>query len=196
MLTGSLSFAADETSKQLTVTRVTDSLAEGSETMEVTLSSAQQGAGSEGTLRDRYFLGTQVVGSATLVDKPSQDWWFGQLGAAVLTEASWKLDTDNDRLDRLLEYAFGGDIGTDDSALLPSYQFSGNTLELYYSQNNALTDLTFSVLTSTDLSDWTETGVINSLDGPANPTGVESRKGAITLGSGEAKRFLRLGIEK
>jgi hypothetical protein len=196
MLTGSVSFAADETSKQLTVTRVADSLAEGSEAVQVAMTVAQQVAGSGGTLRDRYFLGPQVMGSATLADKPSQDWWFGQLGATVLTDALWKLDTDNDRLDRLLEYAFGGDIGTDDSALLPSYQFSGNTLELYYSQNNALTDLTFSVLTSTDLSDWTETGVIYSLDGPANPAGVESRKGAITLGSGETKRFLRLRIEK
>lgn len=196
MLTGSVSFTADETSKQLTVTRVVDSLAEGSESMEVTVTAAQQAAGSGGALRDRYFLGTQTMDSATLADKPSQDWWFGQLGAAVLTDALWKLDTDNDQLDRLQEYAFGGSIGTDDSALLPTFQFSANTLELYYSQNNALTDLTFSVLTSTDLFDWTEVGVDYSLDGPANPTGVESRKGEVTLVTEETRRFIQLRIEK
>jgi hypothetical protein len=186
MLTGSVSFAADVTSKQLTVTRVADSLAEGSETMEVTVTVAQQAAGTDGALRDRYFLGTEVMDSATLADKPSQDWWFSQFGATALTDALWKLDSDNDQLDRLQEYAFGGSIGTNDRALLPTFQFSGNTLELYYSQNNALTDLTFSVLTSTDLSDWAETGVDYSLIGPANPTGVESRKGAVTIGAGEA----------
>ncbi|MBT8038475.1 MAG: metallophosphoesterase [Verrucomicrobiae bacterium] len=195
MLTGSVSFAADETSKQLTVTRVADSLAEGAETMEVTVTGAQQAAGTDGALRDRYFLGTQVMDSATLADKPSQDWWFGQFGATALTNALWKLDTDNDRLDRLQEYALGGSIGTDDSALLPTFQFSENTLELSYSQNNALTDLTFKVFTSTDLSDWTETGVVNLLTGPANPTGVESRKGAVALGAGDSKRFLRLRID-
>jgi hypothetical protein len=195
MLTGSVSFAADETSKQLTVTRVVDSLAEGSESMEVTVTVAQQAAGSGGSLRDRYFSGTQAMDSATLADKPSQHWWFGQLGATALTNALWKLDTDNDRLDRLQEYAFGGVLGVDDRALLPSYQFSGNALELYYSQNNALTDLTFKVLTSTDLSDWTEAGVDYSLIGPANPTGVESRKGAVTRGEGETRRFIRLRID-
>jgi hypothetical protein len=195
MLTGSVSFAADETSKQLTVTRVADSLAEGSESMEVTVTAAQQAAVTDGALRDRYFLGNQVMDSATLADKPSQDWWFGQLGATALTTDLWKLDTDHDRLNRLQEYALGGSIGTDDSALLPTFQFSGNTLELYYSQNNALTDLSFKVFTSTDLSDWTETGVVDSLIGPANPTGVESRKGAVTAGAEESRRFIRLQID-
>jgi hypothetical protein len=129
MLTGIVSFGVDETSKQITVTRVTDSLAEGAELVSVTLTGAQQAAGTGGALRDRYFLGAQVLGAATLADKPSQDWWFGQLGAGVLTDALWKLDTDNDGLDRLMEYAFGGVVGVNDRALLPSYQFLGNTME-------------------------------------------------------------------
>lgn len=194
VLTGLVSFGVDETSKQITLTRVADSLAEGAELVQVTLTGAQQVAGTGGTLRDRYFLGTQVLGSATLSDKPAQEWWFGQFGAGVLTDALWKLDTDNDGLDRLQEYAFGGVVGVNDRALLPSYQFLGDKLELLYAQNNALTDLTFSVLTSTNLSDWTETDVVNSLIGPANPRGVEARKGSVTLGAGEARRFLRLQI--
>lgn len=195
MLTGSVSFSIDEISKQLTVTRVVDSLAEGSELMEITVTVAQQAAGSGGALRGRYFLGSQMIGSVTLADKPSQDWWFGQLGATALTNNLWKLDTDNDRLDRLQEYAFGGVLGVDDSALLPSYLLSESTLGLYYSQNNALTDLTFKVFTSTDLTNWTETGVVDSLIGPANPTGVESRKGEVTRGAGETRRFIRLQID-
>jgi hypothetical protein len=69
------------------------------------------------------------------------------------------------------------------------------TMELLYSQNNALTDLTLRVFTSTDLSDWTETGVVDSLNGPANPTGVESRKGSVAVDPGEVRRFLRLHID-
>ncbi|MFK7909220.1 MAG: metallophosphoesterase [Akkermansiaceae bacterium] len=196
VLSGTVSFAADETSKLITVTRATDFLAEGDENLGVTIAGAQQAAGTTGVLRDRYFLGNQISATVTLADKPSQNWWFNQYGAATLTNSLWNLDTDNDGLDRLQEYAWGGTTGVDDRALLPTHQFTGSTLELLYTRNNSLADLTYRVLTSTDLSMWTETGVSDTLNGTSNPTGVEPRKGSVDVGTHEHKRFLRLSISQ
>jgi len=198
VLTGAVSFAADQTTKVITVTRAVDDLAEGNETLTVTLAAAQQAAGAGGELRDRYFLGSQTSGAATLADKPSQLWWFNQYEATTLNQALWDSDTDNDGLDRLMEYALGGTVGVNDTGLLPTSQFVGGNLELLYNKNYALSDLSYTVKTSPDLSaaSWTTTGVTDSLNGEANPTGVEARIGSVPQQAGETRRFLRLEISQ
>ena len=197
-LTGTVSFAADEISKVITVTRTIDDLAEGNETLTVTLAAAQQAAGAGGVLRNRYFLGSQISDAATLADKPSQLWWFNQFGSTMLNQALWESDTDNDGLNRLMEYALGGTVGVNDVGLLPTLQFVGNNLELLYNRNNALSDITYTIKTSLDMTDssWTTTGVTDSLSGDANPTGVEARIGSAPMGAEETRRFLRLEISK
>jgi len=196
ILTGSVSYASGETSKVIMVTRVADELAEGDESLSVTLASAQQIAGAGGALRDRYFLGTNASDTAMLADNPSQHWWFHNFGTATLNQALWESDSDNDGLARLMEYALGGTIGTNDTALLPTHQLSGTAFELIYQKNNALTDITYTVLATTDLSaaDWTTEGVTTVRNGPANPTGVESYKATVEVTPAQSRRFLKLEI--
>lgn len=196
VLSGSASFASGETSKVLTVIRATDDLAEGEESISVTLSSAQQSAGMGGSARDRYFIGTNTNDSATLTDNPSQLWWFNNFGTATVSNTMWKSDTDNDGLDRLMEYAFGGTVGTHDVERLPTHQLNGNTLELLYNKNNALTDISYTAFTSTDMISWTQTGVSNTLNDAPNPDGVEAWKSSADLGPAEEKRFLKLEINR
>ena len=196
ILTGSISYSAGETSKVIIVTRVADELAEGDESLSVTLATAQQGAGPSGALRDKYFLGGNTSDTATLADRPSQLWWFNHFGAATLSQAQWASDTDNDGLVRLMEYALGGTVGSNDTGLLPSHQLSGTAFELIYQKNNALTDITYTVLATTDLSaaDWTAEGVTTILNGPENAAGVESYKASVDVLPAQPSRFLRLEI--
>jgi hypothetical protein len=196
ILTGSVSYSSGETSKVITVTRVADNLAEGGESLIVTLEASQQIAGTGGVLRDRYFLGSSATDNATLADSPSQHWWFNHFGATTLNQTLWESDTDNDGLAHLMEYALGGTVGTNDIGLLPTHQLNGNAFELHYQKNNALTDITYTVSTTTDLSagGWTTEAVTTTLDGPANPTGVESYKASVDVAPTQPKRFLRLEI--
>jgi hypothetical protein len=196
ILTGSVSFLAGETAKVMIVTRVADQLAEGEESLSATLVAAQQMAEAGGALRDKYFLGTNASDTATLADSPSQLWWFNNFGAATLNQTLWESDTDNDGLARLMEYALGGTVGSNDTGRLPTHLLSGNAFELHYQKNNALTDITYTVVTSTDLSapDWTTEAVTTVLNGPANPTGVESYQASVDMVPEQPRRFLRLLI--
>lgn len=193
MLTGGVSFAAGETVKQITATRVADALAEGAETLELTLLDATGTVAGGTGLRSLYFVGAGDSDVATLLDAPSQNWWFGAFGGAALAAGDWDLDTDGDGLNRLEEMAYGGTEGVDDRALLPYFSATQSDIELHYLRNNAIPDLDYKVLRSIDLLDWNDTDVTDVLDGAANPTGIEGRKGVTGMDLDRA--FLRLEIE-
>lgn len=198
LLNNSLSFIEDQTSIDINLTPLADNLAEGDETFTFTLSPQTQTTADSSTLRDRYFLNSSNELSLTLKDSPSQLWWFNQNGASgetEVTEAEWNSDADGDGLNQMLEYAFGGDVGTNNSDLLPQIEFVDGNVVLTYNKNNALNDVTYQVYQSSDLINWNLEGVVDSLNGPANPTGIESRKATIPL-SGDTEKFLRLEVEK
>ncbi len=193
-LTTTVDFAADEVTKNVTLTRAADQLAEGPETVSLTITGAQQAAGTSGVQRDRYFVGTENTDTATLADAPSQDWWFNAFDAASLTSIDWDLDTDHDGLTRIQELAFGGTEGDDNSDLLPSGELSNGVLALHYVRDNSLTEFNYQVHATRDLTFLDSVTFTDTLDGAANPTGIEQRMASIPI-NGEARGFLKLSVD-
>lgn len=192
-LAGTVSFGSGETGKEITLTRATDSLAEGPESFELTLATTTGIVAGGSGQRPRYFVGPADRGIVSLLDAPSQQWWFDAFGPAALTSADWQLDGDGDGLTRLEELAFGAVEGADDRVRLPYPSLAPGEFALHYFRNRAAPDLSYRVKRSVNLADWEETDVVHSLDGDVNPTGVEPWKAAI--GTEEPRQFLRLELE-
>ena len=193
-LNGSVAFLTGESSRDIILTRAADALAEGNEMSQLALSLTSQAAGSGGALRQKYFIGAGSSASVTLQDTPSQSWWFDAFGAAELAEMDWALDTDNDGLDRLFEYAFGGTVGVNDADRLPQLVSNGGFMEMHYWKDHALADLTYTVEAFTDLETLTPTAFTNTLEGTSNPTGAERWKGSVPVDA--PMKFMRISIQK
>lgn len=120
-------------------------------------------------------------------------------------------DPDKDGMSNLLEYALGGDPLTADPVILPSLMNIGGTLGLVFRCDANLTDLTFTVQASDEISDsakWTDiaagtdSGVILGLSndytvkeiyvGSARLFAVSKNEDAAAV----ARRFLRLRITR
>ena len=111
---GTLTFAAGETSKTITVTLLDDAIDEGKETFALQLSNPQP----PGTL---MLDDAQATGTITNVD-PLQTAWLARFGRAVATAA---VDALGDRIERRAQ-ARSGAGGTDaDLSLLQSFFLSG-----------------------------------------------------------------------
>ena len=191
-LSGTVTFAASETSKPLNLSIATDALAEGPETLTLTLIPRTDTITGTSAARDTYFTSAPTSAGITLNDQSSQQWWFTNFGAGSLLAADWEIDHDKDSLDALLEYALGGDPNVPDVSVAPSLVTTPTTIELHYTKNNALPDIIYAVKGSTDLQSFSPAGVTDILNGPANPSGPEARKASLPI-SGPSG-FLRLEV--
>ncbi|MEQ1858582.1 MAG: Calx-beta domain-containing protein [Chthoniobacteraceae bacterium] len=187
-LPGSLVIPAGASSAEIFVTPQADTIAEGDETVSVTLS-ANPG----------YHLPAPPTVALTLQDLPIDAWRFAQFGAEANNPAvaGPLADIDGDGFCTLAEYAFGTDPGsantnpvvTDLAAVGPDI-----FLRLSVAKNPAATDITYEVLATSDLSapaSWSSGGLIIEEN---SPTTLRVRDSVPA--SGGTPRFMRAKVSQ
>lgn len=137
----------DATPKSCDVAIMNDTLAEGSETLFLTLSNATGGA----------TLGVATTAIATILEPPFDDWRFARFGADANDPAIGGIlaDPDADGIENLIEFGLNLDPLTASNTGLPVAGSSGGQLTLAFTRNPAATDLHFTVQVSSDLLTWT-----------------------------------------
>lgn len=175
---------AGASSTTIAVVPVTDTIAEGPETVILT---AANGTG--------YYVSSPWNGTVTIQDLPADNWRFAKFGAAANTPATAgdNVDPDRDGMTNLMEFALNSNPQASDSSLFPTASKAGSTLSLTYRKNLAATDLTYAVLQSDDVTGWTPATVSEQILSDDGTTRVI--KATITTG-GAAKKFLRLRVTR
>ena len=143
----SVTISAGASSATVAVTPIADNLAEGDETVVLTL--APDAA---------YLFGTASSATVTIKDKPMDAWRFSKFTTAELADPSLSgdlADFEKDGIVNLHEYAFGLEPKTSDTGGLPivSLQPSG-ALAIAYTHVKSATDITYIVEVSNDLALW------------------------------------------
>ncbi|MEZ5387424.1 MAG: Calx-beta domain-containing protein [Prosthecobacter sp.] len=141
----------------VTVTPLADAIAEGSET--IILSLAADAA---------YTLGTPSSDQITLLDLPSDNWLFEQYGEDANNPAfaDPMADLDFDGLPNLLEYAFGVDPQASEASPVtssPATVGPDKFMRIVVPKNAAATDVVFTVEATSDLrnpASWSSDGLI------------------------------------
>jgi hypothetical protein len=118
-------------------------------------------------------------------------WYTARFGAPPASPAVWDLDNDGDGLSLLLEYALGGESGSNDSSLLPQGKVEGGAFIYRYTRPPGRSDLSYEILGSADLSSWPLPALSDVNDGPVTTLG-EPRK--VELPAGSPLRFVRMKI--
>ena len=113
---------------------------------------------------------------------------FGSPSSNPLISAD-SADPDGDLLANLLEYALGWDPQTKNLPPLPVIE--SNYLTLSFTRSKSATDITLRVLSSTSLSSWSTTGVIEEILSETPTT--QSVKAKVLLAP-DSKKFLRLEV--
>ncbi len=113
--------------------------------------------------------------------------WAQQLGLP----ADPTVDSDNDGLSNLAEYALGLDPKQPDADQLPGAVIEGAHCVFRFQKKAGLTDVTVLVQASTDLEDWTT--ITDTLLDTAD--GLESRQAVLPVVP-EPRRFLRLSVQR
>jgi hypothetical protein len=191
-LSGTLNFGVGETSQPIDLSITADDKAEGPETLTLTLIPRTNTITETSVARDRYFLSSPSSATVDLGDQSAEDWWFTNFGAATLDDASWAFDHDRDGFSALSEYGLGGDPNQASRSIAPEAVLTSSSFELHYMRDNSKTDVQYRVLSSTDLVDWSPTGVVDTIDGTPNPSGPEAHKAAVSVE--DPQRFLTLEI--
>jgi hypothetical protein len=169
---------AGQASKILPVTPLADTLAEGTET--VSLSLMASGA---------YVIGPPSSANVTIEDLPIDAWRFAHFGVNANNPAMAGdlIDWEGDGANTLLEYATGTDPLLADAAL-PVPGMEPGFLTLTYRRALAATDVLFSIEETLDFSMWTDanpTQEILSDDGV-----VRMMKARVPMGSAGRKALL------
>jgi hypothetical protein len=144
-LNGSATFAAGATTVTIPVQAITDSLAEGAETVIVTV---QPGAG--------YNVGAVNVATVRVVDRPIDDWRHTHFTAAELLDPNISgnaADPDGDSFSNLEEYVMAHHPRARDQELVEK-AWVNNRLTLTYHRRKAATDTTVVVEGAFDLGAW------------------------------------------
>jgi len=144
-LPGSITLAAGATATNVFVTPISDALAEGDETVTLTLNASAS-----------YKL--TLLSNATVIikDRPLDDWrkanfTVGELGSSTISGDL--ANPDGDSLANLMEYALGlAPKVVNANPLTP--RIESNHFTLTYTRNKAATDVVLTLETSTDLLSW------------------------------------------
>ncbi len=158
---GSISIPVGATSAEFVVTAVADGVAEGPETLEL--------APSVGT-------GSGII---TITDVPYEE-WASVLGSGGLEDPT--ADFDGDGSSNIEEYAFNTDPTRASSRPAVTMTKLVGAYKVVVPLDSLPADLEVRAETSTDLVNWTETGVVELEDGFA-------------FSAGDTQRYLRLVYE-
>ena len=133
-----------QSSASVTVTPLADSLAEGAETVVLTLAPDP-----------RYIVGAPASAQVDLADLPTDAWRFLAFGANANNPAiaGDMMDPDGDGLSNLLECAFATPPLAQ-SPTQPILGMEGNSVTLTYQRATSAPDLTFTIEESSDLAAW------------------------------------------
>ncbi|BDS06141.1 hypothetical protein NT6N_11810 [Oceaniferula spumae] len=181
-LTGTATIAAGQQLTTIPVTAIRDGLAEGDETLTITL-----------TLSGNYAVDTGQA-SLTIQDLPYDNWRNLFFGDTIANTGETE-DFDFDGIDNLIEYALGKDPTVINPQLpTASLQNGGTQLVLSYQEDTTLTDIQYFVEISPTLGDgvspWTSTGVTLSygplVDGKRTVTATANVSGD--------QQFMRLRV--
>lgn len=174
-LATSVTFPVGSTTATLDVTPLADQLAEGNETVSVTLANGAS-----------YDIGASASATVTIADSPLGSWQMQKFGASANNSAiaGDMADPDGDGLPNLYEYGAGFDPLTT-TAEHPQAALSGNDFTLTFRRRIDATDLSYSIEELTAGNAWSPvafTEEIVSSDGATNlvkahvPTGGQERK--------------------
>ncbi len=189
----SIVIPATQASATLPLTVLADADAEGSETVTLALGGSPD-----------FTLGTPASAVAIIADKPSQSFYFTNIADAGTRAPG--ADADGDSNANIVEYFMGtlpADANSNGVLEIPSV--GTNTFKVRYPRAKNRTDVSGSLLWSSDLTNWHTSGQSNgthtvtfteAVVSPteANPETVEAT--ATITGTGEApKIFVSLGVE-
>lgn len=187
-LPGMLVIPAGETSAQIAVSPQADSVAEGDETVEVTLVAGPT-----------YHLPVSLTAALVLQDEPLDAWRVAQFGTDANNPlvAGLMMDGDHDGWINLLEYAFGltptqsdGEVGTVETVSAGPDRF----LRYILPKNPEATDLDYEVQATGDLAtpaSWSSDGLIIE----SNTSTQLIVRDNVPVGSG-VRRFMRALVTK
>lgn len=176
----------------VTVTPISDSVAQGSRTLALSVVSDFS-----------FSAGTSASATATIEDKPYDAWRFARFTAEQLADTAVSgetADPDADGLPNLLEYALGGEPLSSDSAThTPAPGISGDHLTLTYVRPQTTTDITYSVEWTADLTSSWNSGsgyieTVGSTDNGNGTTTVVVRP--VSPLSENPRQFLRLRVTR
>lgn len=180
---------ANQASATLTVSPLSDTLAEGDETVTVTLAS-----GLAPTFAD-------ANATVTIQDESIEGWRALHFTAAELNDSSISgdlADYDHDGLATVVEYALGLDPKAPDANALPSTVVNSSGIpELTFTKGSGVLDITYTVEVSTDLIHWNPAPTVATAQGvsatPTSDTAVVSSGVSITA---EPVQYMRLRVSR
>lgn len=145
LLSQSVTIPAGATSATITVTPIPDSIAEGDETVMLTLSNDLS-----------YSVGSSGTATVTIHDLPFDAWRFSQFAADLNDSAvsGVTADHEGDGIPNLVEYALNLDPNVASIAELPVVGINNGALTLSYTHLKSATDITYLVEVTTDLVTW------------------------------------------
>jgi hypothetical protein len=153
-LSGTVTIPAGAHTATIPVQALPDSLAEGAETLTVTL---QTGAG--------YTVGPVNAATIRVLDRPKDDWRHTHFTAAELLDPAISgdaADPDGDTFSNLEEYVLAHHPRTRNEALVELARVNG-VLTLTYQRLKVATDTVAVVEGSEDLTTWGTTGIVEEI---------------------------------
>lgn len=194
-----LTIPATAASASLSITPITDTIAEGPESVTLSL-----------TPSPNYLIGPDAT--LTIADLPFDNWratWFTFAELNTPSISGDLADPNANGINNLLEYALNGTPKGPSLALRPQVELSANHLLFSFSRNLAIADLTYIVQGSDDLVSWTD---LTTATGGGAWTILLTGAGASETGPGSLKtatitdpvpgdtshrtRFLRLKVTR
>ena len=186
----SVTIPAGASSATVAVTPLTDNLAEGDETIVLTL--APDAA---------YLFGTASGATVTIKDKPIDAWRFSKFTAAERADplrSGDLADFEKDGIVNLLEYAFGLEPKSPDASGLPA-QFiqAGGALAISYTHVKSAVDIAYLVEVSNDLVTWHSGPTFTALIGTDDHGATETLKyGSLFPPDVSQRQFMRVRITR
>jgi hypothetical protein len=135
----SVTFPDGATTVPLTINPVRDNLAEGDETVILTLTGSTE-----------YTIGTSATATVTIADRPGDAWRFGK----GLASTPWTADPFGRGLPILLAYALGSDPLFAAPPAYPVYSVSNGQLALTYQRLRDPAEVSYVVEVSSGLVSW------------------------------------------
>ena len=184
-LSGTVIIAANEASALVTVAPLADALAEGDETITLSLDASSS-----------YSLGLPSADSVVLADLPVDAWRFQQFGPAANnpTIAADQADADADGVANLLEYALGLDPGASTTNGLPVAESASGQCHMIYTRPVGLLDVIYAVEWSTDLDTWSGAGVTEEVI--QTQGGLQTIRASVTPSPGGTQCFMHLRVSR
>ncbi len=176
-------------SATIAVTPIPDNLAEGPETVVVSL-----------TGDPLYTIGAAGSATVTIQDKPIDAWRFANFTAPELADSALSgdlADFEKDGIVNLNEYAFGLAPKTSDTTGLPVVSVpSPGMRAIAYTRVKSATDITYTVEVSNNLSDWFSGAGYTSVLSTADHGATETVTVGSLLAPAAGKQFLRVRITR